>query len=509
MDGQADERMRRRVRLLIIAALVLLAVGVRLYRLDAPGVLVDRDFRSRIFARHYYLAGQSDVPGWRKEVARSTHDKLISLEPPVTEWMLARVYEMAGAERPDLGRLLTATFWIGGAVFLYAIVQSLVSAEAAVFAVAFYLLCPLGILLSRSLQPDSLMMLLFLGSLQRVIRFHERPSSRRLVIAVTLASLTVLLRPIVLFALLGAFIVPAIHRLGVRRALMDARTWLFTGMTLSLAAAYYVHAVVAGRSFTWQVETSFRPWLLVHREFWTGWFTLAVDAIGTPVLVAALLGAPMLRSGLPRATMVGLAGGYAVFGLLFTMHIHTHGYYHAQLIPIAALGAGPLVALVAGRLRETADRWWCWIPPAALMLVLAGAAAREVRAELGRGRFEAPAVAQRIGDVVNHSSRVVFLAPYYGMPLQYFGELTGAYWPRSVTYYLKRRGEPELTVDERLKGLGFTPEYFVITAFGEFERNHADLREYLAQRWELVADTKDYRIYRPPTAQVHPTETRP
>ena len=119
----------------------------------------------------------------------------------------------------------------------------------------------------------------------------------------------------------------------------------------------------------------------------------------------------------------------------------------------------------------------------------------DIRTRVGAQVFESAEVAQEIGRIVNHSDRVVFLARYYGQPLQYNGELTGAYWPRPVTYYLVRRDEPELTVDQRLDALGFVPEYFVITDFGEYEKHHNDLKQYLVDQCIAVAGNDRYLIY--------------
>jgi hypothetical protein len=485
-----------RGQVLLLVLLLLLGAGVRLFRVEAPGVLIDREYNSAILARDFYFGRSDTVEPWRKAMARQLRENQRGLELPVTEWLVSWVYTAVGGERLWCAHLVTSFFWLAGALLLYAWLRALGSVEGALAGTAFYLLSPFAILVSRSFQPDSLMMLLFLGALLGIARYWQEPTLARLLAAAAVSGSAVLYRPIVTFALMGAFLAGALQRHGVA-AVLGRRVLLYIGAGLLPALVYYGHATFIAGHFGWQVQSSFQPWLLTQQEFWAGWFTLATDAIGFPMAAAALLGAPLLYKGLPQATMAGLAAGYAVFGLLFTMHIHTHGYYHAQLLPLTALAAGPVIALIVGRVRETVDRWWLWVAPVALLLVLGAASAREVRSELGAQRFESPAVAREIGDLVQHSSRVVFLAPYYGMPLQYHGEFTGAYWPRSVTYYLERRGAPALTIDERLANLGFAPEYFVITDFSEFDRNHADLQEYLPQHWTLVADTKQYRIYRP------------
>ncbi len=48
--------------------------------------------------------------------------------------------------------------------------------------------------------------------------------------------------------------------------------------------------------------------------------------------------------------------------------------------------------------------------------------------------FETPGMAVEIGVLVSNSSSVVYRAPFYGRPLEYFGRLSGVYWPRATTF---------------------------------------------------------------------------
>jgi 4-amino-4-deoxy-L-arabinose transferase-like glycosyltransferase len=300
----------------------------------------------------------------------------------------------------------------------YKIVARVVSTEAAILGTAYYLFVPLSILLSRSFQPDSLMMMSFLLSLFAVVRYYQEPSDFRLVTAACISGLTLLCRPLVLFPLLGAFTALALGQNGAWKRVIDGRFLIFMAISLLPPVLYYGYGTFIADFLHQQVDVSFRPYLLLRREFWMGWLDLAVNALGYTALIAALLGASMLRKGLPRALVVGLGLGYVVFGLVYTMHIHTHGYYHAVLIP------------------------------------------------------------------------------KYGLPLQYYGELTGAYWPRRITYWLYRRAdERELSIQQRLDALVFSPEYFVIIDFNEFSTHHADLKEFLADNCVLVAESHQHLIY--------------
>lgn len=82
------------------------------------------------------------------------------------------------------------------------------------------------------------------------------------------------------------------------------------------------------------------------------------------------------------------------------------------------------------------------------------------------------------------------------MLLQYYGELAGTSWPKAIEHPLYRRPDArELSIQERLDGLGFEPEYFVITDFNDYQMRHPDLKAFLESQCELVAESEYYLIY--------------
>jgi 4-amino-4-deoxy-L-arabinose transferase-like glycosyltransferase len=100
------------------------------------------------------------------------------------------IYRVIGSEKLWVSHLLTILFWLVGGVFLYLITKKIVSTDAAVLATGYYLFVSLGILISRSFQPDALMILLFLISLYCILRYYERPKLSTLLIAASVTSLT-------------------------------------------------------------------------------------------------------------------------------------------------------------------------------------------------------------------------------------------------------------------------------------------------------------------------------
>jgi hypothetical protein len=246
----------------------------------------------------------------------------------------------------------------------------------------------------------------------------------------------------------------------------------------------------------WKVGDSFRPWLLLHRQYWTGWFDLATNGVGFVALLAALLGLPLQRSGRDRTLMIALWLGYVAFGLVFNFHIHTHGYYHVQLIPIVALSFAPVVTLLIAHFTRTISSWYWWLPVAGVLGILIFSSAREIRLRLNTVTFESERIAREVRATVEHSSRVVHVALEYGLPLEYYGEFSGAFWRKPVESQLYRSpGAQALSIEERLDNLGFTPEYFVITDFNGLEQRHPDLKQFLESHCSIIAERNVFLIY--------------
>jgi len=474
----------------------LMAGAVRLYHISEPGVLIDREYTSAIFARSFYFDHIDSVAHWRKEIATITKENQPILEPPITEYLVSLIYWALGSEQLWVSHVLTALFWLVGGFFFYEMAKMVVSLKAAVIATIYYLFTPLSILVSRSFQPDALMMMLFLMSLYLILSYYDQPTVSKLLLAGGVTGLGLLERPLILFALMGAYTALAIYRNRSWKFMFERDFILFMVVSLLPSILYYGYGIFIAGFLRWKVTSSFRPHLYLHREYWQGWANLAANGVDYPILLGALLGLPTLRMGKPRFLLVGLWLGYIVFGLVFTMHIHTHNYYQAQLIPIVALSFSSLVAVFLDHLGQLSNKWYWWLPVGATVLLIMFFDISEVRAKVGSQVFESEQVAYEVGEIVNHSSHTVFVARYYGMPLQYYGELAGMSWPKAIEYWLYRQpNERILTIEERLNGLGFEPEYFVITDFTSFNNRHADLKVFLQEHCSLLVQNERYLIY--------------
>lgn len=479
----------------VLVVMFLFAALLRMDDIKAPGHLLDREYTSAIFARAFYFQNNNAVESWRRDIAGIAMDQQPVLEPPIQDYLVSLIYRVIGREELHFARYLMISFWLVGGVFMFLIAQNLLSSVEALVATGYYLFVPMGIIISRSFQPDSLMMMMFLISLYLVIRYFEVPTTARLLLVALITGVTLFLRPLVLFAILFAFLALSYHRKQDLRKLIDVPLLIFGTLSLMPFVTYYGYGIMFAGFMRWKVATTFMPYLLNRPDFWVGWFNNVVSVAKTTPLVLAVIGLAIQEQKRVRYLALALAASFLVFTVVFTYHIHTHPYYHIQLFPLVALCMAPFVVRsMRFMLRlEAKIRYTVCV---AVILLVAYSTYQEVHESLYHFRAEDPVVAEEIGQIVEHSPRTVFVAYHYGLPLGYYGEFGGAPWPvRIEDEFYRSPGERELSVAERLDGLGFVPDYFVITNFDLFNRKHQDLQAYLEKNCRILANTSQYLIY--------------
>ena len=510
-DSGIFQLARRSNRTLTLALILLLAVGlwVRVHSYGASSIIAERQFRSALIARAYYYESATSVPDWKLRLARITREREGVLEPPILEWLVAALYRVAGGEHLWIAASLSTLSWMVGAVFLFLLASRLLCRLGAFVATAVYVFNFLGIHLSISFVPDPLMMCFFLISLYGIVRYYERPTTAGLLVAAVLGAVSVLVKPMCLFGILGAFTAMMLQTRRQRKHMVDSRVVTFFVLILLPVAAYYGYGIareqwlaaqsaagIAREDSLLQPQQRFLPHLLLHLQFWKDWIATAADAFGVAVLLLAALALAGLPGGRLRALLLGLLGGYLLFGLLFTYHIRFADYYHVQLLVVVALAIGYLGTALAAHARGGQQvRYW-WASGVVLVFFVATAGVQRTRHDLQEPRYEPVGLAKMVGNLVNHSERTLYIASYYGKPLQYFGEFGGASWPRATAHWSERTaGLPPRTIEERLSDLGFTPEFVVVTSMSEYQRHHGDLDAYLRVRCDVLAERRELIVF--------------
>ena len=507
-------------RLLVLGIVFVVALCLRLYRIGEP--LFDfspvRQYHSALLARGFYE--------WLLSGNLKTIPPDGIIEPPILELLASLLYLITGGEHLWIPRLLSALFWIVGGIFVYLIAKKIVSANAAVFSVAFYLLDPAAVLPSRAFMPESLMIMVLVISVFTIMRYFEHSTTGRLMAAVVVSSAALFVKPgLCLFQIFGAFVGLMVYRKGLLRSLTSAHLLLFTVVSLVPVGLYYLYGVMIGAFLQGQVQGKVVPRYLLETYFWSGWLDQIVSMVGLVAFAGALLGVLLVGPGLPRALMAGLWGGYFLFGLVFTYHIHTHGYYSLQFVPIVALSLGPLWDLVEGYIGRGGRHHYRRTVVLGLVVIAVGFAVVEQRATISgiaqqaggaksfSERYMGSAVIAdyegrantygEIGEIVGHSPRTIFSAADFGYPLLYHGRLDGEYWPTpEMMAWWRSRGRVEAHLggattrrelfDDWYREV--SPEYFIVIK-SEGWKDDRQLRRLLTRHFSKVARDKDYLVF--------------
>ena len=252
--------------------------------------------------------------------------------------------------------------------------------------------------------------------------------------------------------------------------------------------------------------------------------------VGYIALACALLGFFLIRDKLSKSLLAGLWIGYFIYGLSAPYQIHTHDYYHIPIIPIVALSIGPVSCLLINRLVVLLSSWkrlgllgmlclviviGLWTGIGKINLRDHKEEAKTIGAIIGvypqfykfiSDDFEKEVrIAKEIGEITGHSANTIFLTSDFGRSLAYHGELSGLPWPNSVS--LQERGERGLniprkeelfnvrylTVRTHGKYIRYTPDFFIITAFDELEKQK-DLKDFLNLNFPILARSDDYLV---------------
>jgi hypothetical protein len=417
-----------------------LLVGALLLRL--PGItepsIEQRETQSALLARQWYLDDRSELPVWKQRVLRALPSAVKPIEPPILDFLAASEFRLTG-ENFWFPRLVSSLMWIVGGVFMYLIATRLTTRDGALIALALYLTWPFATWLSRHFMPDATMVALLLAAALTVIRYWERPSLERLILAGAVSSFATVVKPgVASFYLIGLFVALAVSQRKVRATLVGGQLPLFVALTVMAAGIYYLWGAYLS-DFIWSEAGTGRLTLdfVSTERFWTGWWDAVSYLVRYPQqqsflallpLAAAAAGFLLAPRGVPRAILAGLSLGYLAFALTFATYVSSNPYYSLPLVPILALSIGVL----AGRILETRRGAFAPIARAGVFAVVAvviGVAAFKSHSVLTVAiPRERIADYRRIGEITNHTTRAMVVDNELSTPSMYWGWIVGRSW---------------------------------------------------------------------------------
>lgn len=488
------------------AALILIfLIGAALRFLDFSNPPLDfhpaRQLHSALIARGFYLADGGTLPGWgaaEREEARIRGEQELWIEPPVMEYISAKLYALAGDADLRLPRALAILFWLIGAAGLNRICRGWLSDVGRAAAFALYLLLPYGVLVSRSFQPEALMTALTIFALATLGDWTERRSWGAAILTAVFAGAAVYVKQVMIFPIGFALGFAVLSTCGsIRKAFASAQVWLMALMTVGPAAAYNVWGVWIDGFLRQQYQGRFvfSEWFSVG--FYIRWLR-EIDAVfGVGLIAAALIGLALIRRPGLRWIWVGYLVGYAAYGFALPHHIGTHDYYQTPLFPLASVGLGAFadsVGTVAARIERARGRDWLGRTMIAGAIALGcGWMIVDTATRLGRTDFrDAPERYRRIAeryDPYPNQINIVGLMDDYGAGLMYWGLRTAMIWDGSV------EALPAAEADRVLRETMNNRQYFIATDMERFYQQPR-LQQWLQAHGELMEREEGALVFR-------------
>jgi hypothetical protein len=489
----------RGVRIAALLILFISAFAIRLYDLTDPPLDFHptRQLLSAIKARAYfYETKPAGVSFDKVEDAKRQAKLKAQVEPEILEQVVAFTYRFTG-EQVWVARIYSSLFWIIGGIFLFLLVRDLLTFDAAIFSIAYYLFFPYAVLASRSFQPDPLMVMLIVAFWWAFARWVNVSPERNAMkwsmalLAGLLGGLTILVKFTSAFFVIGAALGLALSRMSVRQLLRNGQVWVIAFFGALPGLIYLINGLFIQGGLGSQFSGRFVPALLLDPFNYLQWTVKMDMAAGGFFIMLALLGFFLTNDRHYRFLMFGLWGGYLLYSLYFNYHAATHDYYQLPFIPIVAVSLGPLGGWFFARLAEgTVQRWQ---RSAAYLILIAGLfmVVWNTRNQMKAMDFRPQAAMwAQIGKLTEGRSAVGLVGDY-GSPLEYYGWKTVPVWPYTGDTKYARGGV--LPTEKLFEEYSSKRDYFIVTDFEELDRQPA--LKKLLMKYPVLASGNGFVIY--------------
>lgn len=477
-----------------LVALILVGGFLRLYDLTDPPLDFHptRQLRGMIIARSIYYHILPDADASKRELADAIARSTGRYEPPILETIVAYTYRLAGSEIWWVARIYNTIFWMIAALGLFAIARRFVTPQAGLIAVAYFLVLPFAVQASRSFQPDPGMTMWIVLSGYGLMRWSEAPSWKFALLAGLCGGMAILTKPVAAYMVGMAALGVIISALGWRRIWLNVQVWVMAILMLVPSLLFYLlerQGGIGGYFMNWTVALSH---LLTDPSFYIRWLSFLQDLFGfTPILLAlvgVILASPRLRS-----LLLGWWIGYAIYGMSLPYQMYTHSYYSIQLTPVIALSLTPIADIILEQINPQKG-FWKGLFGAVVVLSIAFPAWLSIAAAKAEDYRAAPAYWQEIGSKLPPQGRIIALTQDYGYPLMYYGWRKVALWQTSGEQNLAdlrgREKDFDSAFTNRIDGM----DYFLITAFNQFNSQVA-LKKTLTEKYPILAQGNGYLIF--------------
>lgn len=452
-----------------ILFIILLALGGLLRLIDITDPPLDfhssRQLRNSLVARDIYYSLLPSATTEQRELASSFASAVGKYEPPVIESIVAVTYLFTGGENIASARIWETLFWILAGIALFDLMRRAVSPWAALIGLAYYLVLPFSVEVSRSFQPDPLMTSAFVIGIYFLYRWSEEQIWKWAILAGIFLGFATFVKIVIAFFVGAAAIALVLFTLK-KDFWKSKQVWVMAAIMVLPALLFYV-LLNQGRSteyfFSWTVSLIK---LISGSDFYTKWLAFIGSLFGFTMIFLSIAGGFLATPRL-RWLLISLWIGYLLYGLTLPFQMYTHSYYHIQLIPIVALGLAaalnPLIESAA--VQSVAGR----VGFIAVIVAVIGFQSWVSRSVLVADSFRhEPAFWQQVGEAIPTDAKVVGLTQDYGFRLMLYGWRKVTLWPYSTELAEVRNGKVDFA--NRFDELTVGRDYFLVTAFGQLDK---------------------------------------
>ncbi|UUO07185.1 glycosyltransferase family 39 protein [Blastopirellula sp. J2-11] len=439
-----------------------------------------RQYMSALRARDIYLA---IMPSSQQSEKEQIYYQQVSreevYEPPINESITALAYLVIGKESPSVSTYFSTLVWLAGGAVLFLIVRQLTKNPIAqMAAVGFYMNSPLGLIVSRTFQPEPLMIATFLLALWLVLRSGYPTTWRRVLWLGTACGMLLLAKPgFMLFPLCAAFTGLGLAEVGIKRLLSEPY-WYAYGILCALPSLFWIQVVCPQ-----QQGVSFLPALLWDMSLWGQWIQYLEDYYGWTTLLFVILGIVLASSDRWRWIYLGLLAGYMVFVIATNYRSMSHTYYCAVLIPLVSICLCPLIDGLFQLTKRKAHATIGIMLLAVWLTQIGFSAGPEIQsyyAPLSELEYAA------IGHAVGVGGNVVAITEDYARGLKYHSYLDAKHWPHGGDIKLQRAAGEEIeSYTTRLENFRTDGATHFIVILTERVHGEQEILQYLAEKYTI------------------------
>ncbi|MBI2327791.1 glycosyltransferase family 39 protein [Candidatus Curtissbacteria bacterium] len=345
----------KKIEIIILSAILILAFAVRLYKIDRP--IADwhswRQADTAAVARNFIKEGFNPlIPKYDDKSSQANGldnpQRYRFVEFPIYNSLIAAVWSVTGIDSIS-ARLVTVFITLGSTFFLYFLVRFLSNWQTAALSAFFFATIPYNVFYSSTVLPGPFMVFSLLGLYFSFAKWMKIDRWEWGIVSILFANLAILSWPIAIFFLLPILYL-AFNKYGLT-FYQKPNLWIFAVLSLAPFIAWRIWMTQFPEGIpNWRFlinegdirfKGAFFRWIIVER---LGKLILTVG--GFSLFILGILKKPEHKEKL--FYYVWLASSALYFTVFASGNVR-HDYYQVPFIPIAAIfmaiGTKTLLAL--------------------------------------------------------------------------------------------------------------------------------------------------------------------